>query len=131
MVTKLKTYGELRAFAVGPRGEMSPDLRNLVESMAEKAAESRWLEIGAKSILAARGTLKSMFVNIIGFAAVRANAQMLEDRLGLALVDGKSATARRKWAEQDAAEARFEYCRYHAKNFENTPPHRACGSARH
>ena len=39
MVTKLKTYGELRAFAVSPRGEMSPDLRSLVESMAEKAAE--------------------------------------------------------------------------------------------
>ena len=55
---------------------------------------------------------------------------MLEDRLGLALVDGKSATARRKWAEQDVA-ARFEYCRYHTKDFEDTPPHRAYGRARH
>ena len=35
---KLKTYGELRAFAVCPRGEMSPDLNNLIESMTEKAA---------------------------------------------------------------------------------------------
>ena len=110
---------------------MSPDLHNLVESMTEKAAESRWRELGAKSVLAARGTLESMFVNILGVAAERANAQMLEDRLGLALVDGKSATARRNWAEQDAAEARFEYCRYHAKDFEDTPPHRAYGRERH
>ena len=103
---------------------MSPDLHNIVESKTEKAAESRWRELGAKSVLAALGTLKSMFVNILGVAAVRANAQMLEDRLGLALVDGKSATAERK-------RARFEYCRYHAKDFEDTLPHRTNGRARH
>ena len=103
MATKLNTYfellafgGELLAFVVGPRGEMSPDLHNLVESTTEKAAESRWRELGAKSFLAARGTLKSMFVNILGVAAVRANAKMLEDCLGLSLGDGKSVNARRK-----------------------------------
>ena len=72
-----------------------------------------------------------MFVNILGVAAVRANARMLEDRLGLALGGGKSGTARRKWAEQDAAEAHFEYCRYHAKDFEDSPRRRAYGRARH
>ena len=56
-----------------------------------------------------------MFVNVLGVAAARANAQILEDRLSLALGDGLSATARSKSAEQDAAEARFEFCRYHAK----------------
>ena len=56
---------------------------------------------------------------------------MFEDRLGHAMGDGKSATARRKWAQQDAAKSRFEYCRYYAKDFEDTPPHRAYGRACH
>ena len=85
MVTKLKTYGEMRALAVGSRGEMSRDLHTLVGNINQKAAESCWREIGAKSVLAARSTLKCMFVNLLGVIAVGANAQMLEDRLGLAL----------------------------------------------
>ena len=130
MVTKLKTYGEMRALAVGPRGEMSRDLNTLVGNMTQKAAESRWRELGAKSVLAARSILKCIFVNLLGVAAVMANAQMLEDRLCLALGDGKHESDRRRWDERQAADARYEYCRYHDKDFEDTPPHLAQGRTR-
>ena len=45
-----------------------------------------------------------------------------EDRLGLAQGGGTHASDRRRWDERHAEDASYEYCRYHAKDFEDTPP---------
>ena len=39
---RLKEYGRVKAFVVGPRAEMSKDLHSLINCISERAAEVRW-----------------------------------------------------------------------------------------
>ena len=39
---RLKEYGRVKAFVVGPRADMSSDLHSLINCISERAAEVRW-----------------------------------------------------------------------------------------
>jgi len=45
---RLKEYGRVKAFVVGPWAEMSSDLHALINCISERAAEVRWR--GIKSV---------------------------------------------------------------------------------
>ena len=55
-----------------------------------------WREMGARSVLEARGLLKKMALETLGIAAVRANARCKLDRAALALGGNEGSEARRR-----------------------------------
>ena len=54
--------------------------------------------MGARSVLGARGVIKSRLIRMIGINATRANVMLKRERLGIALGDGLHAFARRRSA---------------------------------
>ena len=74
------------------------DLHRLVDAMAEVGAETSWRRMGARSVIGARGVIKSRLIRMIGINAARANATLKRERLGIALGDGVHAFARRRSA---------------------------------
>jgi len=80
------------------RAECSSDLHRLVDAMAEVGAEASWRRMGARSVIGARGVIKSRLIRMIGINAARANATLKRERLGIALGDGVHAFARRRSA---------------------------------
>ena len=53
-----------------------------------------------------------MITNSLGILAARANAEFLEDRIGIMLGDGKAAYGRRRRADAANKEAYEEYSRH-------------------
>ena len=95
---RLTSFGQIRALVIGPRAECSSDLHGLVDAMAEVGAEASWRRMGARSVIGARGVIKSRLIRMIGINAARANATLKRERLGIALGDGVHAFARRRSA---------------------------------
>ena len=89
----------MKAFVVGPRAEMSSDLHSLINCISERAAEVRWRGMIATDVITAKGVIKTMITNSLGILGARANAECLEDRLGIMLGDGKTAFGRRRSAD--------------------------------
>ena len=50
-------------------GELLPDLLQFVADAAEMGAAKSWREMGARSVLEARGLLKKMALETLGIAA--------------------------------------------------------------
>ena len=65
----------------------------------------------ATDIITAKGVIRTTITNNIGIVAARANAECLEDRLGIILGDGKAAYGRHRRADAANKEAYEEYCR--------------------
>ena len=86
----------MKAFVVGPRAEMSSDLHSLINCISERAAEVRWRGMLAIDVIHAKGVIKTMITNSLGILGARANAECLEDRLGIMVGDGKAAFGRRR-----------------------------------
>ena len=93
---KLAEYGRARSFVFGAAGELSPDLMQFVADAAEMGAAKSWREMGARSVLEARGLLKKMALETLGIAAVRANARCKLDRAATALGGDEGSEARRR-----------------------------------
>ena len=81
----------MTAFVVGPRAEMSSDLYSLINCISERAAEVRWRGVLATDVITAKGVIKTMITSSLEILGERANAECLEDRLGIMLGDGKTA----------------------------------------
>jgi len=92
---RLKEYRRVKAFVVGPRAEMSRDLHSRINCISERAAEARWRGMLATDVIHAKGVIKT----ILGILGARANAECLEDRLGIMVGDGKAAFGRRRSAD--------------------------------
>ena len=98
--SRLAGFGTVRALVFGPRGEVSKDVERLIRKAAEVGAERRWRLMGARSQQEARAALLFMMRRSIGITAVRANAKMMRERLGLVLGNGAAASKRRRCAKQ-------------------------------
>jgi len=84
------------AFVVSPRAKMSSDLHSLINCISERAAEVRWRGVLATDFITAMGAIKTTITNSLAILGARANAECLEDRLGIMLGDGKTAFGRRR-----------------------------------
>ena len=115
MGKRLAEFGQVRGIAVGPRGEMSGDAHKLVDTIATRASERKWRRMGARNPIEARAIVKNFVTRKIGIVAVRANAAMLVDRLGILQGDGSSASKRRKTAKGADKWAEEEYEAYFAR----------------
>ena len=69
---------------------------HVVADAAEMGAAKSWREMGARSVLEARGLLKKMALETLGIAAVRANARCKLDRVATALGGDEGSEARRR-----------------------------------
>ena len=107
--TRLDSFGRVLGFAAGAFGECSDDVAGLVANLAKSGAETRWIDMGARSKKEARGIIKHQLTRSFGVTIVRANAACKLVRLGvLASGDAKGAAARRK-AERFSASVRRDW----------------------
>jgi len=67
----------------------------------------------ATDVTTAKGVIKTMTTNSLGILGARANAECLEDRLGIMLGDGKTAFDRTKRVDATNREAYEEYSRHY------------------
>ncbi len=112
MQRKLNTFPAVKGLVVGPRGEGSPELHNLIEAIAAEWAAKIWREFGADSVAVAKGLLVNRVRRTIGIMGVRAAAGFKGDRLGILVSgagDGKAPAARRLAAQRQHFNARAEY----------------------
>ena len=92
---RLEEFGKIRAVVVGPRGECSPDLHSLVQSVGDIAAERSWRFLGARNPGEAKSIVTERFVRTIGLSAIRENAAQKRVALGISLDGGRNAAGRR------------------------------------
>jgi len=109
---RLKEYGRVKAFVVGPRAEMSSDLHSLINCISERAAEVKWRGTLATDVITAKGVIKTMITNSLGILGARANAECLEDRLGIMVGEGRQRSV--------GAEARMRPTGRHTKSTAGT-----------
>jgi len=95
MEQRLTSFGRVRALVIGPRAECSSGLKGLVTAMSEVGAEAKWRNMGARSVVGARGVIKNRLRRMIGINAAKANAVLKRERLGIALGNGQNAYKRR------------------------------------
>jgi len=67
----------------------------------------------ATDIIITKGVIKTMITNSLGILGARANAECLEDRLGIMLGDGKTAFGWRRSAIAANREEYEEYSRHY------------------
>ena len=79
--TILRNHGRVRGFIVGPRGELSKDLVDLIAKAATAAGTKNWAELGEESAKLARARYLRVFRRKIALAAVRAQAIWMSSRL--------------------------------------------------
>ena len=77
---------------------MSSDLHKLIYSISDSVT--------------AKGVIRTMITNSLGIFAARANAECLEDMLGIMLGDEKAAYGRRRRADTANKEVYEEYSRH-------------------
>ena len=94
---------------------MSNDLHELVDNISSAAADHRWRAMGCKDATIAKSVIKNMIRKNLGIVAARANAQLIEDRLGILLGNGKAAAERRRGAEEMSKKAHEEYVTFHMR----------------
>ena len=92
---------------------MSSDLHSLINCISERAAEVRWRGVLATDFITAMGAIKTTITNSLAILGARANAECLEDRLGMMLGDGKAAFGRRRSADAANREAYEKYSRHY------------------
>jgi len=103
----------VKAFVVGPWADMSSDLHSLINCISERAADVRWRGMLATDVITAKSMIKTTTTNSLGILGARANAECLEDRLGIMVGDGKTAFGRHRSADAANREAYEEYSRHY------------------
>jgi hypothetical protein len=71
----------VRGLVVGPRGELSKDLVDLIAKAATAAGTKNWAELGEESAKLARARYLRVFRRKIALAAVRVQAIWMSSRL--------------------------------------------------
>ena len=72
---RLRYFGEVRGAVFGAYSEASRDVHHLLDVAADKMAESRWRELGARTKEEARGFFIGALRRRMGLAAARAMAR--------------------------------------------------------
>jgi hypothetical protein len=110
MQERLEQFGKVHALVVGPRGECSDDLAELLRMIATTAGNRKWRELGATSPVEARAVYLERAFRAVGITAARANAQMLRERLGIwRSGSAQSANVNRAEQKRQHDAARDEY----------------------
>ena len=110
--TLLRSFGRVHGLVVGPRGEFSEDLTNLIGLAASAAARRHWADYGEASSSQARARFLRVFTSKIAVAAVRQQAVWMRTRLAQALVQkagGGKPSQRAKAQRRRAKVAHDEY----------------------
>jgi hypothetical protein len=115
--TTLRTYGRVRGLVVGPRGELSKDLVDLIALAATAAGTKNWMELGEENASLARARYLRVFRRKIAVAAVRAQAICMSSRLEQALAQnagGSRPSHRVRTQRWKAKKDHEEYANIHA-----------------
>lgn len=115
--TTLRTYGRVRGLVVGPRGELSKDLVDLIAMAATAAGTKNWMELGEENASLARARYLRVFRRKIAVAAVRAQAICMSSRLEQALAQnagGSRPSHRVRTQRWKAKKDHEEYANTHA-----------------
>ena len=78
---RLDQFGRVRGLVVGCFGEFSPDLDDLVQQLAEAAAQRHWRGMLCSNALAAKSAILSYYRAALFFQGVRENAYLIWRRL--------------------------------------------------
>ena len=100
---QLQTYDRVRGLVFGSWAEASPDVEQLLGTLARQGAAHHWRELGCQSDATAVGTLAWMLRRRWGITALRENARLKLERLAFV---GRGAAA--------AASRRLRAASYHA-----------------
>ena len=115
--TILRSYGRVRGLVVGPRGELSKDLVDLIAMAATAAGTKNWMELGEESARLARARYLRVFRRKISLAAVRVQAIWMSSRLQQARAQnagGSGPSQREKVQRWRTKRAHEEYASTHA-----------------
>ena len=111
---KLASYGQIWGLAFGAYGEASPDVHELVQTLARSHAERNWVHIGGRDPQEAASILARSLYRSWGVMAVRSQARV--KLANLAHVGAGSAVAHSPHVGSEAfhARRREEYQLHHA-----------------
>ena len=87
-----------------------------------------WREMGARDVLEARRLIKHAATMTLGSVAVRGNARLKLDRLGVAFGEAEGADERRANDRFGFDERRCQFRRRRAQRFNGPQAHRTCGA---
>ena len=107
----------MRGLVVGPRGELSKDLVDLIALAATAAGTKNWMELGEENASLARARYLRVFRRKIAVAAVRAQAICMSSRLEQALAQnagGSRPSHRVRTQRWKAKKDHEEYANIHA-----------------
>ena len=102
MAQRLSDFGRVEGLVVGAHGEASEDLINFIRRLADRAAQTRFRQMGFQSARSARSTVKQQIYLSLGVEAVRGMARLRIANLAAALAGStstKAASARRARAK--------------------------------
>ena len=122
----------VRGFVFGACGEVSPAVTAWIDELANMGAERGWREMGARDVLEARRLIKHAATMTLGIVAVRGNARLKLDRLGVAFGEAEGADERRAndrfgFDEMNRAR-RCQFRRRRAQRFNGPRAHSACSA---
>ena len=96
----------------GAFGEGSPDLHKLCSKVADVAASTRFMEMGARSLKTAKSRATRYVYRTVGIEMMRGTAALRTYRMGMVLAgdaSAKAAAARRVWARRRWEEEQEAY----------------------
>ena len=96
---RLISFGPVKGFVVGPRGEFSKDLKKLIKKAAASAAYKHWDSMGAKDFSIARARYLRLFTKTLAVAAIREQAILIRNTADACLMAQRPAM----WSSSDAA----------------------------
>ena len=98
---------------MGSEHDISPDFKWLFDFLAGKAAEKRWREMGARSVMEAKTVFRTSYRRQIGIALERSSSQLTFDRLNLVLYGPSNDAGRQRAYEAHSQNMEEEYYNRH------------------
>ena len=85
----------MQGFVFGAAGEASQAVLDWVDLLANMGAERSWKRMGARTAIEAKGLIRAQALKTLGIVAVRENARLKLDRLGVLFGSEGGAAERR------------------------------------
>ena len=98
---KLTSFGRVKGLVCGAFGEGSPDLHKLCDKIADVAASTKFMEMGAISMKTAKSRASRYVFRTVGIEMIRGTAALRNYRMDMVLAgnaSAKAAAARRVWS---------------------------------
>ena len=116
MAQRLSDFGRVEGLVVGAHGEASEDLIKFIRRLTDRAAQTRFRQMGFQSARSVRSTVKQQIYLSLGVEAVRGMARLRIANLASALAGStstKAAAARRTRVKNLYAEQMNAYWSRH------------------